>query len=75
MKKEKPLKEFSEQYRTHMFNIHRIYTTMLKEQKLYVTMKVVIDYVNKLDGKLLIYSLNYNIKKHNDDVDANSNIV
>lgn len=75
MKKEKPLNEFSEQYRTHMFNIHRIYTTTLKEQKLYVTMKVVIDYVNMLDGKLLIHSLNYNIKKHDDDVSANSNIV
>jgi hypothetical protein len=75
MKKEKPLKEFSEQYRTHMFNIHRNYTTTLKEQKLYVTMKVVIDYVNMLDGKLLIHSLNYNIKKHDDDVITNSNIV
>jgi len=75
MKKEKPLKEFSEQYRTHMFNIHRNYTTTLKEQKLYVTMKVVIDYVNMLDGKLLIHSLNYNIKKHDDDVSTNSNIV
>jgi hypothetical protein len=75
MKKEKPLKEFSEQYRRHMFNIHRNYTTTLKEQKLYVTMKVVIDYVNMLDGKLLIHSLNYNIKKHDDDVSTNSNIV
>jgi len=75
MKKEKPLKEFSEQYRTHMFCIHQGFLTVLKENKLHVTMKVVIDYVNTLEGKLLIHSLNYNIKKHDDDVIANSNVV
>jgi len=75
IKKEKPLNEFSEQYKTHMFHIHQIYLTVLKEQKLYVTNKVVIDYVNNLDNKLLIHSINYNIKKHEDDVIASSNIV
>jgi hypothetical protein len=74
IKKEKPLNEFSEQYKTHMFHIHQIYLTVLKEQKLYVTNKVVIDYVNNLDNKLLIHSINYNIKKHEDDVIASSTI-
>jgi len=75
IKKEKPLNEFSEQYKTHMFHIHQIYLTVLKEQKLYVTNKVVINYVNTLDNKLLIHSVNYNIKKHEDHVIASSNIV
>uniref|UniRef100_A0A6C0DIG3 T4 RNA ligase 1-like N-terminal domain-containing protein n=1 Tax=viral metagenome TaxID=1070528 RepID=A0A6C0DIG3_9ZZZZ len=75
IKKEKPLNEFSEQYKTHMFHIHQIYLTVLKEQKLYVTNKVVINYVNALDNKLLIHSINYNIKKCEDDVIASSNIV
>jgi hypothetical protein len=33
IKKEKPLIEFPEQYRTHMFNIHKQYLDDLKEKK------------------------------------------
>jgi hypothetical protein len=55
--------------------IHQKYLTELKEQKLYITNKVVIDYVNSLDVKLLLQSINYNIKHREVDVIYVSNIV
>jgi hypothetical protein len=67
MKKEKPLIEFSEQYRTHMFNIHKLYMSELKEKKLFVTNIVVQSYVNQLHPSLLMYCLNYQMRKRNVD--------
>lgn len=67
IKKEKPLIEFSTQYRTHMYNIHQIYMNDLKPQNLYVTNSVVIKYVNEMHASLLMYSLNYNMRKRNVD--------
>jgi len=61
--KEKPLKEFADQYRTHMFKLHEIFLSELREQKLFVTSKIVINYVNQLPPTLLMHSLNYNFKK------------
>lgn len=75
IKKEKPLKEFAPQYRTHMFYIHQKYITEMKEKKLHTKYKDVIEYVNTLEVKLLMHSLNYNIKKHDDDVTQSANIV
>jgi hypothetical protein len=63
VKKEKPLKEFSDQYRTHMFKIHQQYINDLKPQGLYVSNTVVIKYVNDLHPSLLMYCLNYNMRK------------
>jgi hypothetical protein len=67
VKKEKPLLEFSEQFRTHMFNIHQKYINDLKEKKLFVTNTVVINYVNQLHSSLLMYCLNYQMRKRNID--------
>lgn len=61
--KEKPLIEFSDQYRTHMFKLHEHYLNNLREQHLSVTNNVVISYVNTLHPSLLMYSLNYNLRK------------
>jgi len=63
IKKLKPLKEFSDQYKTHMFHIHEIYRNDLKEKNLYVTNSVVIKYVNELQTTLLMYCLNYHMRK------------
>jgi hypothetical protein len=63
VKKEKPLKEFSEQYRTHMFKIHELFLNELRPNKLFVTNTVVIKYVNELPSSLLMYCLNYNMRK------------
>jgi hypothetical protein len=67
IKKEKPLLEFTEQYRTHMFNIHQKYMNELREKKLFVTNTVVINYVNELPTSLLMYCLNYQMRKRNVD--------
>ena len=63
IKKEKPLLEFSEQYRTHMFNIHQTYLNELREQKLFITNTVVIKYVNEMHPSLLMYCLNFQMRK------------
>ena len=75
IKKEKPLLEFSEQFRTHMFNIHKIYTDELREKKLFVNNTVVIKYVNNLHPSLLMYCLNFQMRKRNvDTITADANI-
>uniref|UniRef100_A0A6C0ERY3 T4 RNA ligase 1-like N-terminal domain-containing protein n=1 Tax=viral metagenome TaxID=1070528 RepID=A0A6C0ERY3_9ZZZZ len=67
IKKEKPLKEFSDQYRTHMFTIHQKFISDLRDKKLFVTNTVVINYVNQLHPSLLMYCLNYHMRKRNVD--------
>lgn len=68
IKKEKPLLEFSPQFRTHMFNIHQIYIGQLKEQKLHVTNSIVINYVNSIHPSLLMFCLNYHTRRKNTDM-------
>jgi hypothetical protein len=75
IKKEKPLKDFSSQYRTHMFKIHEKYLNELREKQLFVTNTVVINYVNNLPPALLMYCLNYNMRKHNIDVVKLNNLT
>ena len=67
IKKEKPLKQYSEQYRTHMFELHKLYITSLRENKLVVTNRIVIDYVNNLQTTLLMYCLNFHMRKRSVD--------
>jgi hypothetical protein len=67
IKKERPLLEFSQQFRTHMFNIHQIYITQLKEQKLHVNNAIVINYVNGVHPSLLMFCLNFHMRKKNTD--------
>jgi hypothetical protein len=67
IKKEAPLATFSEQYRTHMFHLHRLFLTELKEKNLFVTNTVVIKYVNELHPSLLMYCLNYHLRKRTVD--------
>ena len=67
IKKEQPLLEFPDQYRTHMFNIHQKYMNELREKKMHVTNTVVIKYVNELQPSLLMYCLNYQMRKRNVD--------
>jgi hypothetical protein len=63
VRKEKPLKEFPDQYRTHMYKLHEKFLNDLREKKLFVTNTVVINYVNSLPPSLLMYCLNYNMRK------------
>ena len=75
IKKERPLKEFSDQYRTHMFNLHQKFINELREKKHFVTNTVVQKYVNELHPSLLMYCLNFQMRKRNvDTIVAESNI-
>jgi hypothetical protein len=67
IKKEKPLLDFSQQYRTHMFNIHQIYMNELREKKQFINNTVVQKYVNELHPSLLMYCLNFQLRKRNID--------
>lgn len=67
IQKSKPLIEFPAQYRTHMFKLHEYYLNELREKKLFITYKIVQNYVNNLHPSLLMYCLNYNMRKHNID--------
>jgi hypothetical protein len=68
IKKMKPLKEFSDQYRTHMFNIHQKFLTELREKGQFITNTIVQRYVNELHPSLLMYCLNFQMRKRNIDV-------
>ena len=61
MKKMNPLSEFPPQYRAHMFNLHRTYIDVLKEQHQHITKVFVIAYVNSLHPSQQMYWLNHNI--------------
>jgi len=76
IKKEKQLKDFSHQFRTHMYNIHQNYMNNLREKKLFVTNNIVQKYVNELHPTLLMYCLNYNMRKRKvDTIVADSNSI
>ena len=75
IRKEKPLIEFSVQYRTHMFNIHKLYMDELKDKHLFVTNNVVQKYVNELHPSLLMYCLNYQMRKRNIDTIINDSNI
>jgi len=65
--KEKQLNQYSNQYKTHMYNLHKMYIDELREKKLYITKQIVINYVNNLHPSLLMHSLNYNMNKQTVD--------
>jgi hypothetical protein len=67
VKKERPLGEFSSQYRTHMFKLHEKFLIELREQGLFITNTMVINYVNNLHPSLLMHCINYNFRKHHID--------
>jgi hypothetical protein len=68
IKKQKPLKQFEDKYRTHMYNIHQIYINTLKEAGRHVSNSVVIEYVNNIHSSLLMYALNYDMRKRQVDI-------
>jgi hypothetical protein len=74
IKKEKPLLEFADNFRTHMFHIHKKYIDELKPKNEFITNSEVIKYVNEMPTTLQMYSLNYNMRKRRQDfiaVEAN----
>lgn len=59
VKKQQALKKYSPEYRTHMYKLHEIYLETLKPISRCMNMKNVISYVNSIDPKLLMHSINF----------------
>ena len=64
IKKENPLLKFPKEFRTHMFNLHGEYKK-IRENKEYIRMKNVIEYVNSLKSDIILYSLNFSKRQPN----------
>lgn len=77
--KQKPLKEFQFQYRTHMYALHELYTSTLCNNDNYkqrrVTIRTVVDYVNHLPPAKLMYSINYSLYEHHNDLNKNQLLI
>jgi hypothetical protein len=63
VKKTQQLGLYPPQYITHMFKLHEHYMNNLRSKGLYISNTEVITYVNKLHPSLLMYCLNYNMRK------------
>jgi len=63
IKKTQPLGLYPHQYKSHMFKLHEHYINNLRPKGLYINNTEVINYVNKLHPSLLMYCLNYNMRK------------
>jgi hypothetical protein len=63
VKKTQPLNLYLPQYKTHMFKLHEHYLNNLRPNGLYINNTEVIKYVNNLHPSLLMYCLNYNMRK------------
>jgi len=67
IRKEKPLLEFPDQYRRHMFALHRKYIDELKDKKLHITNIIVIEYVNTMHPAKIMFCLNFYMRKRHVD--------
>ena len=59
VRKEKPLKEYEFEYKTHMYKLHEKYKTELKPNQKAIDKKFVIDYVNALHPAQQMFLINY----------------
>ena len=72
--KTKSVKEYPYNFKTHMFNLHKLYLDELKQQKKYVSKAVVVSYVNSLHPARAMYSINYKYNKHKLEVDKSDRL-
>ena len=59
IRKEKPLKEYEFEYKSHMYKLHEKYKTELKPVNKIIDKKYVIDYVNALHPAQQMFIINY----------------
>ena len=62
IKKEKPVKDFPYEYKTHMYHLHHKYIHELRDMNKYISFKEVINYVNNLEPPRLMHVINHQIK-------------
>ena len=65
--KQKQLKEFSKQFRPHMYKLHACYLEALRETGGRVDRQFVIHYVNTLHPAQLMFALNFSFREQNVD--------
>lgn len=70
IKKEKPLIQYSKEYRQHMYNIHEYYKNTLRPNKKNIQLNDVISHINGLEPNVLMYSVNFKFRK-NDETEQN----
>ena len=63
VRKNKQLVNISSQFKTHLTELHKLYLEKLRSTKLYVSDRVVIEYVNRLEPHIQMYYLNYIVRK------------
>jgi hypothetical protein len=68
IKKEQPSSEYPVEYKQHMFELHKLYTTTLKPKGEHVNNSVVVQYVNNLEPIRLLYALNAPMRKRQVDI-------
>ena len=59
IRKEKPLKEYEFEFKSHMYKLHEKYKTELKPNNKIIDKKYVIDYVNALHPAQQMFIINY----------------
>ena len=59
IRKEKPLKEYEFEFKSHMYKLHEKYKTELKPVNKIIDKKFVIDYVNSLHPAQQMFIINY----------------
>lgn len=63
IKKNKELRYYPFQYRTHMVALHQLYVHRLKPEGNYIRKHHVVDYFNLLHPSQQMFALNYNMRK------------
>ena len=65
VKKDKPLRDYSPQFKPHMWALHEKYMGELREAKKYVSMSVCVEHVNNTPPAKLMFSLNWHVRENN----------
>ena len=60
--KQKPLRDFPFEYRSHMYKLHELYRAQYRDIRGAITRRVVVEYVNTLPPNHIMASINYPLR-------------
>lgn len=63
IKKTKPLIQYPQHFRTHMFTMHQEYLTELRQKNQFINKQYVINYINCLHPSQLMFSINFPMRQ------------
>ena len=76
VKKDRPLINYTLQYRNHMFKLHQLYLDTLKDNNEKITYYKVIEYVNNLHSAQLMHNINFDkYKQCEKETEVNEDVV